>query len=183
MSVSSILKCGSIYTGQNKLVFRKPNVKDAAKIHALIKACKPLDLNSVYCYLLLCQHFTDTCVVAEDKGEIIAFLSGYRLPSDPKVFFAWQVAVDARVRGGGIGKRLLREVLQRTVCQDCHFLETTITLSNTASWHLFRSIARDLEAQSEEKEYFSNVLFGEEDCDTEYLLRIGPFTINGEDGK
>jgi L-2,4-diaminobutyric acid acetyltransferase len=183
MSVSSIAKCGSIYNGQNQLFFRKPELKDATKIHALINTCKPLALNSVYCYLLLCQHFADTCVVAEDKGELIAFLSGYRLPSDPKVFFVWQVAVDSRVRGGGIGKRLLREILQRTVCQGCHFLETTIILSNTASWHLFRSIARDLEAHSEEKEYFSNELFGEENYETEYLLRIGPFNINREDSK
>lgn len=183
MSVSSIVKNDSIYTWQNKLVFRKPEVKDGAKIHALINACKPLALNSVYCYLLLSQHFADTCVVAEDKGEIIAFLSGYRLPSDPKVFFVWQVAVDGRVRGGGIGKRLLREVLQRKVCQGCHFIETTIILPNTASWHLFRSVAGDFDAPCEEKEYFSNVLFGEENYETEYLLRIGPFNINREDSK
>ncbi|HID19733.1 MAG TPA: diaminobutyrate acetyltransferase [Methanophagales archaeon] len=183
MSVSSIAKSGSIYTGQNQLVFRKPEVKDATKIHALINTCKPLALNSVYCYLLLCQHFADTCVVAEEKGEIIAFLSGYRLPSNPKVLFVWQVAVDSRVRGGGIGKRLLREVLQRTVCHVCHFIETTITLSNTASWHLFRSFARDLEAYCEGKVYFSNEHFGEENYETEYLLRIGPFNINREDSK
>ncbi|MEA3487694.1 MAG: diaminobutyrate acetyltransferase [Euryarchaeota archaeon] len=183
MSVSSIVKSGSINTGQNKLVFRKPEVKDVTKIHALIRACKPLALNSVYSYLILSQHFADTCVVAEEKGEIIAFLSGYRLPSDSKVFFAWQVAVDGQVRGGGIGKRLLCEVLQRRVCHDCHFIETTITLSNTASWHMFRSIARDLEAHCEEKEYFSNVLFGEENCETEYQLRIGPFNINREGSK
>ena len=74
MSVSSIEKSSSIYTGQNQLVFRKPEVKDAVKIHALINACKPLAVNSVYSYLLLCQHFTDTCAVAEEEGEIIKFL-------------------------------------------------------------------------------------------------------------
>ena len=182
MSVSSIVKSGSIYTGQNQLVFRKPEVKDAVKIHALINACKPLALNSVYCYLLLCKHFTDTCVVAEEEGEIIAFLSGYRLPSDPKVFFVWQVAVDNRIRGRGLGKRLLCEVLQRTVCQNCQFMETTITRFNTASWHLFWALARDLEADCEEKVYFSHELFGQANQEAEYLLRIGPFNINQEGG-
>ncbi len=183
MSVSSMVKSGSIYTEQNKLVLRKPQVKDAAKIHALINACKPLDLNSVYSYLLLSQHFADTCVVAEESGEILAFLSGYRLPSDPEVFFVWQVAVSSRIRGCGVGKRLLCEVLQRTVCQGTHFIETTITLSNTASWHLFRSIARDLNAHCEESVYFSKELFGQENHEVEYLLRIGPFNINMEDSK
>lgn len=182
MSVSSIVKSGSIYTGQNQHVFRKPEVKDAVKIHALINACKPLAVNSVYSYLLLCQHFTDTCVVAEEEGGIIAFLSGYRLPSYQEVFFVWQVAVDSRVRGGGIGKRMLCEVLQRTVCQDCRFIETTITRQNTASWHLFWALARDLEAHCEEKVYFSNEHFGQANQEAEYLLRIGPFNVNLEGG-
>ncbi len=40
------------------VTFRLPAVEDAAAIHALIDdARKPLDLNSVYCYMLLTTHF------------------------------------------------------------------------------------------------------------------------------
>ncbi|MDD2638675.1 MAG: hypothetical protein PHO60_06890, partial [Methanothrix sp.] len=53
-----------------EFVLRKPEVSDGAKIFNLVEICKPLDLNSVYSYLLLCHHFADTCVVAELDGEI-----------------------------------------------------------------------------------------------------------------
>ena len=175
MPVHSNVRSGPRSTESNKLVLRKPHVEDAVKIHALINACKPLELNSVYSYLLLCKHFADTCVVAEENDEILAFLSGYCLPSDPEVFFVWQVAVDSQIRERGLGKRLLHEALQRETCQVCHFIETTITLSNTASLRLFWSVARDLEAYCEESVYFSKELFGKKNHETEYLFRIGPF--------
>ena len=181
MSVISTVRSGPSSIEPDKLVFRKPHVDDAAQIHSLITACKPLDLNSMYCYLLLCQHFTDTCVVAEENGEILAFLSGYCLPTDPEVFFIWQVAVDKRLRGHGVGKRLLRTVLQRSVCQRCHFLETTITPSNIASLNLFLAVARDLGTQCNESICFSTDHFGHEIHEAEYLLHIGPFNVNSED--
>ena len=181
MLVNSIVTSSSKTSEPSRLVLRKPHVDDGAKIHALINKCKPLELNSVYSYLLLCKHFADTCVVAEEDGEILAFLSGYCLPSDHEVFFVWQVAVDSRIRDRGLGKRLLHEVLQRKTCQSCHFLETTITLSNTASLRLFWSIARDLDAHCEESVYFSEELFGQKNHEAEYLFRIGPFNVNQEE--
>ena len=178
MLVDSIMTSGSTTSRPSKLVLRKPHVEDGAKIHALITACKPLELNSVYSYVLLCKHFADTCVVAEEDGAILAFLSGYLLPSDPEVFFVWQIAVDSRIRERGLGKRMIREVLQRKTCQACHFLETTITLSNTASLRLFWSVARDLDAHCEECVYFPTELFGQKNHEAEYLFRIGPFNVN-----
>ncbi|MBN1762010.1 MAG: diaminobutyrate acetyltransferase [Methanomicrobia archaeon] len=166
---------------QSKLVLRRPRVEDAAQIHALITACKPLDLNSIYCYLLLCQHFADTCVVAEEDGKILAFLSGYCLPTNAEVFFIWQVAVERRLRGQGVGKRMLRTVLQRSVCQHCHFLETTIIPSNIASLNLFLSVARDLDTHCIESICFSKDHFGHEIHEAEHLLHIGPFNVKSED--
>lgn len=182
MAVSNNVRSGPISIEPSKLVLRKPRVEDAAQIHALIHACKPLDLNSVYCYLLLCQHFADTCVVAEEKkGEILAFLSGYCLPRNPEVFFIWQVAVDRRLRGQGVGKRMVRTVLQRSACQRCHSLETTITPSNIASLNLFLSVARDLGTHCNESICFSTDHFGHESHEAEYLLHIGPFNVKSED--
>ncbi len=66
------------------VTFRLPAVEDAAAIHALIDECKPLDLNSVYCYMLLTTHFAPWCVAAEFEGRIVGFLSSYLKPQDPK---------------------------------------------------------------------------------------------------
>jgi len=161
--------------GESNILFRKPHLEDGAQIHSLVKACKNLDLNSVYSYLLLCKHFNDTCVVAEEKGEIIAFLSGYIPPSSQSVFFVWQIAVDERMRNKGLAKSLLVEALKRESCINCRFIETTITLANYASMRLFRSFAAHLNASIEETICFSEKHFGSEHHDEEYLFQIGPF--------
>jgi L-2,4-diaminobutyric acid acetyltransferase len=162
-----------------ELVLRKPDVSDGARIFNLVEVCKPLDVNSVYSYLLLCHHFADTCVVAELNGEIVAFLSGYRPPDRVGVFFVWQVAVDPQMRGQGLGKLLLTEALQRPAARGCNFLETTITPSNDASRRLFTSLARDLKARCTVSSCFSDEHFGQENHEAEHLFRIGPFSLSG----
>ncbi len=176
------MKDGSKSVSPNRtkeLVLRKPEVADGAKIFALVESCKPLDKNSVYSYLLLCHHFADTCVVAEEEGDIVAFLSGYRPPDREGVFFVWQVAVDTQIRGQGLGKLLLKEVLRRPAARRCNFLETTITPSNEASQRLFASLARDLKARCTVTSCFSEDHFGHENHEAEHLFRIGPFHLNG----
>jgi hypothetical protein len=75
---------------------RLPTRKDGAAIHHLISECPPLDLNSLYAYLLLGEHFSDTCVLAESAGgRINGFISAYVIPTRPDVLFVWQVAVHA----------------------------------------------------------------------------------------
>lgn len=156
-------------------VLRKPRIRDGAAIHALIDACKPLDLNSVYSYLILCKHFRETCVVAEEEGEIIAYTSGYIPPATPDTLFIWQVAVGPKARRRGMGKRLLGELIRRPVCRQVRYLETTITPSNEASWSLFSSFARDLDTECTDQTLFRDEHFGEDDHEPEHLLRIGPF--------
>ena len=62
---------------------RKPDTTDGADIWALVKACKPLDENSMYCNLVQADHFRDTCVVAEMDGEIVGWISGHMIPARP----------------------------------------------------------------------------------------------------
>ncbi|MBN1455324.1 MAG: diaminobutyrate acetyltransferase [Methanomicrobia archaeon] len=157
-------------------LFRAPRVSDGAKIHDLVRNSAPLDVNSRYCYLLLCRYFDQTCVVAEEDKEIIGFISGFRPPRSEDVFFVWQVAVDRRNRRRGLGKRLLQELLHRPESRGVQFLETTVTPSNEASRVLFQSIARDLDAPCEESVCFSPADFGLEAHEAEYLVRIGPFS-------
>src|SRR5690606_23617577 len=66
-----------------KLSLRPPQLEDGAAVWELIRACGPLDDNSMYCNFLQCDHFADTCVVAELDGEIVGWVSGYILPAEP----------------------------------------------------------------------------------------------------
>jgi L-2,4-diaminobutyric acid acetyltransferase len=156
------------------VAFRKPRLKDGAQLWRLAGECSPLEPNSCYAYLLLCYHFSDTCVVAEQGGEIAGFLAAYRPPALPGFVFVWQVAVRQGARGRGIASAMLDELLRREACRDVCFLEATVAPSNQASQALFRSLARRLEARCEETPLFAREMFAEEGHEEEILFTIGP---------
>lgn len=171
---STAAPAGPAATG-TALTLRAPYAQDAAAIHQLIAECPPLDLNSVYVYLLLCEHFRQTCVVAECNGQVDGFISGYFLPEKPDVLFVWQVAVHERARGQGLGQAMLDHLKSRLDTGALRYLETTVSPDNQASRGLFSAMARRWQAPLREQEFFQSTLFGQQAHDAEPLLRIGPF--------
>jgi len=125
------------------LHLRKPTKLDGAAVCQLVSDCPPLDQNSMYMNLVQCDHFAETCILAEKGDKVLGWISGHIPPTAPDTIFVWQVAVHADARGLGLGKRMLNALLQRPACAQVTKLETTITRSNGASWGLFRSFARD----------------------------------------
>ncbi len=152
--------------------FREPDAEDGAAIWELIAACKPLDENSMYCNLIQCDHFRDTCILAERGGEPIGWISGYVLPADPETFFVWQVAVSERARGLGLAKRMLEKLFARDVCRDVSRLQTTITKDNDASWALFRSFAEAQDAELDHEAHFESETHFQGEHDTEHMVTI-----------
>lgn len=135
-------------------VLRKPDSTDGAAIWQLIRSCKPLDENSMYCNLVQAEHFSDTCVVAEMEGEIVGWISGHMIPN-ADALFVWQVAVSPRARGLGLGRRMLEHLIGRDACADASQLNTTITRDNKASWALFRSFARQVGGELSDAAHFT----------------------------
>lgn len=136
--------------------------------------CKPLDLNSAYAYLLLCQHFGATCVVAKSKAQVVGFVSAYRPPTEPSDLFIWQVAVDPGARGSGLGAEMILRLLARAALGDVRYLETTVSPSNQASRRMFQRLARRLDVPLQEQLMFGRDCFGAADHEEEILFRIGP---------
>jgi len=138
-----------------------------------------LDVNSAYAYMLIGEHHAGTSVVAEIGGELAGFITAYILPEKPDTVFVWQVGVAESGRGQGLATRMLLEILNRSACDDVHFLDTTIGPSNEPSQALFRGLARRLGAHIEESELFGSDLFDDynddEPHEPEILFRIGPF--------
>lgn len=155
---------------------RKPAKDDGFRLNQLVAQCPPLDPNSIYCNLLQCSHFADTAVAAEIDGELVGFISGYIPPQKPETVFVWQVAVHQNGRGQGLAKRMLKSIVMRPEHSHLSHLETTITADNDVSWALFRSFARDMGAELTHQEHFSKDLHFSGQHDSEFLLRIGPFT-------
>lgn len=158
------------------ITLRAPVATDGLAVHRLIAACPPLDTNSVYCNLLQCTHFADTCAVAERDGRIVGFLSGYLLPQCPDTLFLWQFAVADEARGQGLAKRMLHHVLARPGNRDVRRIEATVTASNAASWGVFESFAREHDAAAARRPMFErDAHFGGEH-DSEVLISIGPIS-------
>lgn len=144
-------------------------------MHRLVCECPPLDVNSLYVYLLLSEHFPQTCIVSEDQHGLRGMVSAYVLPQRPETLFVWQVAIATRARGAGLGQRLVRALLARPGLQHIRYIETTVAQSNLASRRMFAGLARSLETQWGEHALFDASLFETDGHEAEPLLRIGPF--------
>uniref|UniRef100_A0A7S3NLP3 L-2,4-diaminobutyric acid acetyltransferase n=1 Tax=Aureoumbra lagunensis TaxID=44058 RepID=A0A7S3NLP3_9STRA len=158
----------------NEVLLRKPRAEDGVHVWDLVQSCSPpLDANSVYCNLLQCTHYSDTCVVAEKENTIIGWLSGYRLPADNQIIFIWQICIHERARRCGLGKKMIQNVLSRD--HSIKKIQATITPNNKASWQLFRSFASQLSLPfSSEILFHHEHHFGRRGHESEFLVTIGP---------
>ena len=157
---------------------RNPDVDDGARIWELIRNSKPLDLNSPYLYLLLCRHFSETCLIAEKGSELLGFVSTYRPPKLSDVLFVWQVAIHVSARKQGLAKTLLHKLIQQDGCQNIRYIEVTVSPSNKASKNLFHSFAKELNVDCKETPFFTKELFPDsQDHEEEILFQIGPLSI------
>ena len=153
------------------LCLRKPTATDGAAIWELVRACKPLDENSMYANLIQADHFCDTCVVAEMGEEIVGWVSGHMIPNQ-NAFFVWQVAVGETARGLGLGKTMLLELISREEIEGAATLKTTITKDNDASWGLFRSFARAIGGTLTDTPHFEKEAHFDGAHDTEHMVTI-----------
>lgn len=151
---------------------REPVAEDGADIWNLVRACKPLDENSMYCNLIHCDHFRETCVVAELDGKLVGWVSAYVLPCGPDTLFVWQVAVSENARGTGLGSLMLNALLQREACADVMRVQTTITADNEPSWALFRKFAKNKQARLGVRAHFTQALHFRTRHSTEHMVTI-----------
>lgn len=164
----------------NSITIRKPELEDGYGIYQLVLNSPPLDVNSLYSYLIICAHFDNTSVVAEFDKKIVGYVSAYIHPHQKDVLFIWQVAVDESMQGKGLAMQLLQDIIERDKHKTIRFLETTITTSNQASISLFNKLATQYDAPLKESEFLTSDLFGDTDHEEELLIRIGPLKKLGD---
>jgi L-2,4-diaminobutyric acid acetyltransferase len=156
------------------LSFRPPRAEDGPAIWSLVAGSAPLDANSRYCNLLQCDHFAETCVVAETSDGIVGWTSAYRVPSAPEELFVWQVAVRADARGAGLGGRMLDTLIRRPAAEGCRRLTATVTESNHASLAMLAAFARRGGMQLSRGPKFDQHRHFEGLHETEFEVSIGP---------
>ncbi|GGC11381.1 L-2,4-diaminobutyric acid acetyltransferase [Oxalicibacterium flavum] len=165
-----------------QIVLRMPARRDGAALHDLIAHCPPLDLNSRYAYLLLCDHHADTCVVAEVDGRIVGAITAYFPPTRPDTLFVWQVAVDPSMQGQRLASQMLDSLIERCIAnrpggQPLRAVEATISPSNIASRKLFTSFAVRHGVEIVAGLHFSAADFGNGEHEEEWLYRLGPWPV------
>lgn len=153
---------------------REPTENDGAKMYALVKKTKALDLNSPYSYLMWAKYFHKTSIVAVKNEDLIGFISGFLQPHEPQTLFVWQIAVDKSQRGKGLATHLLIQLLKQLENVPIRYLEATVTPSNAPSKNLFTGLADKLNTNCEVKACFSADQFPESAHEPEFLYRIGP---------
>jgi L-2,4-diaminobutyric acid acetyltransferase len=132
---------------------RTPKVSDGVRLWEIARDSQVLDLNSSYAYLLWCQDYSETSVVAEVNGRVVGFVTGYLRPDLPDAVMVWQVAVDADQRGLGLAGKMLSQLMDRLQPRGITSLHTTISPDNAASVALFSALA-DRRGMSITKENF-----------------------------
>jgi len=135
----------------------------------------------MYCNLLQCTDFAETCILAERSGRALGWVSGYRPPDDGSTLFIWQVAVHEDARGLGLARTMILSLLDRPACRGVERIKTTITPENDASWALFESVAGALDVPIKRKAHFDAKTHFRGRHDTEDLVTIGPFDSSDGD--
>lgn len=162
-------------TAARSLTLRHPTRHDGADMWRFVHTHGGLELNTAYAYIVLAGDFADTSLVAHEGESLRGFVLGYRPPSRPEALFVWQVGVDPAMRGRGLARRMLLQLLDDTRTVGVSHLEATVTPSNAASQRLFRSVAQELDAPCDVRPHLTEDLFPEPGHEAEELFRIGPF--------
>ena len=170
-----------------------PSIEDAQGIHALVSQDPMLETNTQYAYLLLCHHFTNTCVIARQSKQpkqarrILGFVTGYLVQREEDgssasasatakqlALFIWQIGVLPQYRSQGLAKQLVMHLLQR---QDVSQIQATVAPENAVSRAFFASLARKLKVSIREIDCFLPQHYGKDASATvpqEPLLILGP---------
>lgn len=175
-------------TTTHSITVRSPTVDDAAAMWSLARDA--VDENSPYAYLMMCEYFAATCVVAHAEAvddtasapRLVGFVTGFHPPEDPATTFVWQIVVGADARGTGLGGRLLDELVERhrrdqsAPPDSATYIEATVTPDNAASQRLFRALARRHGTDCVETPCFATQQFpaGAGHHEPEVRHRIGP---------
>jgi L-2,4-diaminobutyric acid acetyltransferase len=160
------------------LIIRMPELNDGKSIYSLISECPPLEINSLYSYLLVCMHFDETSAVAEISQDLVGYISTYIHPHKSDTLFIWQIAVKEDMRGKGIAQQMILDILKRKKLQNIKFLETTVTPENLASKSFFRRMAHRMDADFNETLLLTQDDFGELKHPEEFMISIGPLNFH-----
>lgn len=178
------------YIEKPETFFRSARTGDGARMWSFVNEHGVLELNSAYSYMLMATHFGQHCMIAETAEQadtnadkkLAGFVLSYRPPRQPEDLFVWQIGVHPAMRGRGLAKRMLHELLGQPDNRGVRYITATVARDNEPSRALFRGFARDTNVGCDESDFFTADMFPDDlggGHEAEDLFRIGPFDSAG----
>ena len=116
--------------------------KDIAQVRELVNHCRPLDLHTAFTYWILANYFNNTCLVMEDKCEIVGYTGGMKSSAKEGVFYLWQIGILPEYRGKGFFGLLLEKVMEAAKKSGCKILQFSVLPDNWQSLGAFSSFSK-----------------------------------------
>lgn len=106
--------------------------EDFPRILPLVDAWWGRPIRSIFQHVFF-EHFRDLSRVAEEDGDILGFLVGFRSQSDPRVGYVQYLAVAPKVRGRGLGRHLYEAFFRAARERGCTLAQALTGIDNRAS--------------------------------------------------
>ena len=117
---------------------------DIERVKNLVDRCRPyVAPHPDYNYWLLSQYSSEYTLLAEYKGKLVGFVSGFQIHGNPWEMFVIQICTDPDMRGAGIANTLLEELYMRHNKNGEFAVECTISPDNKASRNTFAGFAKN----------------------------------------
>jgi L-2,4-diaminobutyric acid acetyltransferase len=161
----------------DEIVFKNPIKSDAPKMFSCLGLIPELEKNSIYMYMLFCDIFKETSMIAMEGEQVVGAAIGFLMPSDPKNYFMWQLGVLPQWRQKGLATDLVRALLKSPGLSAIDWLSCTVEADNIAIMTTFRRLAESLDTHIELADKFDSKDFLPYIHATERELRMGPLSL------
>jgi diaminobutyrate acetyltransferase len=118
-----------------------PHYNDYQKMHRLTGRIDGLVQHPAHVYKIMCDHFGNSIFLADaedqPEGELSGLMLGIISQKMDNLLFIWQIGVDKRVQGKGLGSRLLEKTIRYACDAGYRGLMATVETANIQSQKLF----------------------------------------------
>jgi L-2,4-diaminobutyric acid acetyltransferase len=140
----------------NSVEFKPPEVSHASQISRLVRETPKLDDNSEYIYALWCAYFARNSAVAVNGDEVLAFVTGFRSPASPEVYFLWQTAAKSRHGIPNLGVDLIQYAAEREIATGARIVEASVDAKNKPMTILMKTLCKRLGGDLETEVLFDS---------------------------
>jgi diaminobutyrate acetyltransferase len=119
------------------LNYRNADQSEFLTVYDFVTHCEGLENYYPHFYKIMLRYFGSNCFIAEENKQIVGFVLGFLSNNYPNTYFLWQIGVDPKRQGQGIGKTLLRFVEQEIKKIGGDRIEATIAPENIPSQKAF----------------------------------------------